>query len=151
MVLCERMSGGAIEIAEEKLSFRPAAYAVIVRDGSVLVSRCPSTRRFCVPGGGIGAGETIAEALHREVREETGLSISIGPFIGFTERFFYYDPAERAVHCYNFYYYCTLPSCELCPVDSEFGQPEWVAVKALTPGELQHDGELLLNYLNKKR
>ena len=35
--------------------------------------------RYCFPGGGIETGETQPEALRREMREELGLEIEIGP------------------------------------------------------------------------
>jgi ADP-ribose pyrophosphatase YjhB (NUDIX family) len=56
-----------------------AVSAAIVRDGHVLVVRRAhaSTKAvFTLPGGAVEAGETLEEAVRREVHEETGLSIA---------------------------------------------------------------------------
>ncbi len=55
-----------------------AVSAVIVRGGEFLVvrrARPPMQGLFTLPGGGVEAGESLAEAVQREVREETGLTI----------------------------------------------------------------------------
>lgn len=39
-----------------------------------------------MPGGRVEAGELIAEAVVREVREETGLECVCGEFVGWVER-----------------------------------------------------------------
>jgi ADP-ribose pyrophosphatase YjhB (NUDIX family) len=55
-----------------------AVSAVIVRDGEFLAvrrARPPMKGLFTLPGGGVEVGESLTEALVREVREETGLSI----------------------------------------------------------------------------
>ncbi len=61
---------------------RVAAYAVIVRDGDVLLSRlAPSiseTELWTLPGGGIDFGEHPDDAVVREVHEETGLDCQVG-------------------------------------------------------------------------
>ena len=51
---------------------------VVVRDGSVLLIRRgkePLRGRWVVPGGTVELGETLEEALVREMEEETGLVV----------------------------------------------------------------------------
>jgi 8-oxo-dGTP diphosphatase len=55
-----------------------AVSAAIVRDGKVLVvrrARMPALNRYTLPGGAVETGETLHEAVVREVREETQLRI----------------------------------------------------------------------------
>ena len=61
---------------------RVAAYAVILRDDRVLLSRLAPylapTERWTLPGGGIEFGEHPRDAVVREVYEETGLHAHVG-------------------------------------------------------------------------
>ena len=55
-----------------------AVSAAIVRDGKVLVvrrARNPALNLYTLPGGAVETGETMTEAVIREVREETALEI----------------------------------------------------------------------------
>jgi len=55
-----------------------AVSAAIMRDGKVLVvrrARKPALNLYTMPGGVVEAGETLFEAVAREVREETALEI----------------------------------------------------------------------------
>jgi 8-oxo-dGTP diphosphatase len=55
-----------------------AVSAAIFRDGRVLIvrrGRPPSRGLYTLPGGGVELGETLEQAVMREVREETGLDI----------------------------------------------------------------------------
>jgi 8-oxo-dGTP diphosphatase len=55
-----------------------AVSAAIFRDGRVLIVRRaqpPASGLYTLPGGGVELGETLANAVIREVREETGLEI----------------------------------------------------------------------------
>lgn len=63
--------------------------AVVVHDGSLLVVRRghgPAAGEWSVPGGRVEWGETLAEAVVREVREETGLECVCGELLGWVER-----------------------------------------------------------------
>lgn len=67
---------------------RPGAYAILWREGRVLMTHQQSPRpEFQLPGGGIEAGEHPLPALHREVREETGWSMRIERRLGAYRRF----------------------------------------------------------------
>ena len=55
-----------------------AVSAAIVRDGKVLIvrrARNPALNLYTLPGGVVETGETLSEAVMREVREETQLTI----------------------------------------------------------------------------
>jgi 8-oxo-dGTP diphosphatase len=65
-----------------------AVSAAIVRDGHVLIvrrARPPAHGVFTLPGGVVEAGETLFEAVTREVREETTLAIEPVALAGFRE------------------------------------------------------------------
>lgn len=51
-------------------------------DGRILLTRRTDNGRWCLPGGHIDPGESVAEATAREVLEETGLIIRLGRLIG---------------------------------------------------------------------
>lgn len=55
--------------------------AIVLREGEVLAVRDPNVTHIW-PGGRVEAGESLEEALHREVGEETGWRIDTPRFIG---------------------------------------------------------------------
>jgi ADP-ribose pyrophosphatase YjhB (NUDIX family) len=63
----------------------PAVEALVIRDGRVLLARRaidPGAGLWDLPGGFLDEGEKPADGLKRELLEETGLSITIGTFVG---------------------------------------------------------------------
>jgi 8-oxo-dGTP diphosphatase len=63
--------------------------AVVVLDGQLLlVQRAhePGMGEWSVPGGRVEPGETLAEAVVRELAEETGLEGVCGSLVGLVER-----------------------------------------------------------------
>ena len=63
--------------------------AVVIVDGSVvLVKRAhePLLGEWNLPGGGVETGETLQQACAREVLEETGLVVEVGPVIDVFDR-----------------------------------------------------------------
>ncbi|HEY7499649.1 MAG TPA: NUDIX domain-containing protein [Vicinamibacterales bacterium] len=56
--------------------------------GLVLVKRRfdPLAGRWSLPGGGVETGEPLADAIAREVEEETGLAVDVGPIVDVFDR-----------------------------------------------------------------
>ena len=64
--------------------------AVAIHDGELLMvrrGRGPAAGAWSVPGGRVEFGETLAEAVVREVFEETALESVCGELVGWVERF----------------------------------------------------------------
>ncbi len=65
-----------------------AVSAAILRDGKVLLvrrARPPARGVFSLPGGVVEVGETLGEAVMREVREETSLEIEPVALAGYRD------------------------------------------------------------------
>lgn len=61
---------------------------VAVDEHLLLVTRAnpPAQGFWSVPGGRVEPGERMADAVVREVAEETGLAVECGPLVGWVER-----------------------------------------------------------------
>jgi 8-oxo-dGTP diphosphatase len=65
-----------------------AVSAAIFRDGKVLIvrrARPPAQGLYTLPGGGVELGETLEEAVVREVREETALEVAPVALAGYRQ------------------------------------------------------------------
>src|ERR1700730_434464 len=62
--------------------FRIGVSALIFDQQRILLAHRRDINWWNLPGGGMEVGETVEEALHREVREETGLEIDIEYLVG---------------------------------------------------------------------
>jgi len=92
--------------------------AVIVRDGRVLVVRRrfePLAGRWSLPGGTLELGETLEAGVAREMREETGLDVEVGPVIEVFDRILLDEARRVRYHFVLVDYLCWPVGGELRP------------------------------------
>jgi 8-oxo-dGTP diphosphatase len=83
----------------QKYTRRPGAYAIILADDGLLVThQAAPIPEWQLPGGGIDAGESVLQGLHREVMEETGSRISVIRRLGVYQTFTFIPEYEMFAH-----------------------------------------------------
>lgn len=132
-IICEDIEGKKYEVSINQLAFRPSVYGIIIQDDKILLSRQWDGYDF--PGGGINLGETVDDALKREVKEETGFDANPDKIITCETSFFKLPFTEKYVHSIHLYYLCKITGGEL---STEFfdndekqyaNKAEWIALK----------------------
>jgi 8-oxo-dGTP diphosphatase len=86
---------------------RPSVYAVIF-DERQRVAVVAVRGKYFLPGGGIEPGEQPRNALIREVREETGWSVTVGRRIGSAREYVYAKREQVAVNKIGEFYMATV-------------------------------------------
>lgn len=98
---------------------------VAVVDGRLLLvrrGRPPGQGRWSIPGGHVEPGETMAAAVCRELREETGLEGACGPLIGWVEH------PGRSRHLVIFDFWATVVADGPLVAGDDADDARWVSV-----------------------
>jgi 8-oxo-dGTP pyrophosphatase MutT (NUDIX family) len=121
--------------------FQMRAAGIAMRDGRVLVQNIKGVSATFLPGGRIDQNESSTETIVREMQEEFGRTVEVGPLVFVIESFF--PEKAQLFHEVGLYYGVTVPEdfpyheaeiCHRCfegPVEMEY---RWVpaSVEALT-------------------
>lgn len=101
--------------------------AVVVDDTDCVVltrrSIPPFQGLWVMPGGKIDLGEPIVRAVHREVREEIGIEVTVG---GLVDVFEHLTPGPDNDHFVILYYRCRPVAHALAPNPAEVAEARWV-------------------------
>lgn len=106
---------------------------VVIRDDRVaLVQRRhpPLQGAWSLPGGVVDVGETLESAVAREVYEETGLVVDVGPVVEVLDRIHRDDHGRVEYHYVIIDYLCAWREGELASA-SDAAAAQWVTVADL--------------------
>lgn len=105
-----------------------AVSAAIIRDGRVLIIRRAAgiaTGIYTLPGGVVEAGETLTQAVIREVREETAIEIEPATLAGFRETILSDKNGKASRHFVILCFAARWLSGEPVPDLSEISEAAW--------------------------
>ncbi|HEY3158509.1 MAG TPA: NUDIX hydrolase [Vicinamibacterales bacterium] len=112
--------------------------AVIVDDGKVVLIKRkyePLKGHWSLPGGMVEVGEALDTAVTREMQEETGLIVDVGPVIEVFDRIMR-DEQQRVRYHFVLIDYLCWPSSGSLRAGSDVDDAIWVDPGALGPYSL---------------
>jgi 8-oxo-dGTP pyrophosphatase MutT (NUDIX family) len=123
-----------------------AQKAIIVKENMVLLVRDPRMDEVIweIPGGRMNIDEEPREAVAREIREELGIEINVGPVLHM-EQFIQGNEGKRA---FVIVYKChmTHPSAEVTMNETEVCEIAWVSADELSEYPLFPEYKRALDY-----
>ena len=135
-----------------ELIFMPSVAAIIRNDsGEILLQNKGNGEKWSLPAGAIELGEAPAEAIVREVREETGLLVVPKKLVGVIGRkdFSYQYPDGHQVEYNVFMFDCVIQGGELNPLDNETAELRYFHPNYMPELALPYPKDLFMNEKNE--
>ncbi|MBS1817256.1 MAG: NUDIX hydrolase [Acidobacteria bacterium] len=117
-----------------------AVGAIVVDEGRALLVRRgqpPLAGEWSLPGGAVETGETLVAAIQREVYEETGLIVAVGPIVEVLDRIHTDADGRVEFHYVLIDYVCTVVDGEVHAasdaVDARWAAPDELPLYNLQP------------------
>ena len=138
------------------MGIRSAAKAIVVHQGRVLLNRSEGAQQahgpyYELPGGGQRQYETLHECLVREVLEETGYTVELGPLLAEDHLTWPARPDRAPIRAQRFLFAATITGDELGTLEEE-GTTDfarWVPMAALADQPLADIVMLALRALGR--
>ncbi|WP_376789565.1 NUDIX hydrolase [Thermoflexus sp.] len=123
------------QIGSEPVWLVYATALIVDEAGRILLQQRADFEAWGLPGGAMEPGESLLQALHREVAEETGLIIQAGKLIGLytSPAFMVRYPNGDIVHPVTACFLTRPIGGTLCPDGRESRALRWFPLKALPP------------------
>ena len=156
-IICKDVFGSQYTVPVNELNIRVGVYAVIIENGKILLTR--QWDGYSLIGGGVEKGETIEEAIIREVKEETGLAMMPDKIIHQATTFFKRNAESKANQSIQLYFTHSqlrgeISNDKMTASEKTYthGAPEWVDLSEIDKINFRHSVSLvtILRAYNEK-
>ena len=116
----------------------PGVGAIVVGENGILLARRdkdPGKGSFAIPGGVVEVGETQEEAILREIKEETGISVKLIEMIGTYDLIIRDSENKVKFHFVLIHYLVQALSSNIKP-ESPDGEVKWFPLDKLPKDEI---------------
>ncbi len=112
-----------------------AAFIVNERDQLLVVVRAkePARGTLDLPGGFTDMHETVGEAVAREVKEETGLTVGKSEFLFSIPNTYVYS--DFRIPTMDMFFRCTVADCSSVTPDDDAAEARWIPISELNPAD----------------
>lgn len=107
------------KVGHEKVFLNCVAAVIIDKMGRILLQKRSDRCLWGFPGGIVELGESVTEALYREVKEETGFHVRAVRPIGIYSKYFDSYPNGDQAQTVTMFFLCKILKSTGDPVDSE--------------------------------
>ena len=136
-------------MAEQRYPEPTVGALIFNADGTLFLMSSHKWRgKWVVPGGHIELGETMEQALRREIREETGLEIRDIEFLCFQE-FLYDQRFWKPCHFIFFDFACRTDSTEVV-LNDEAQDYVWIDIDRIEELPIEHYTAVAIDEYRKR-
>lgn len=125
------LMGERFGMARTYMDFPLPSCHALIRDGDRILlierGRPPFQGYWSLPGGGVELGETVEQALQREVREETGLAVRVRRFLGYADAIDHDEAGRVRYHYVIMYFEAEVRGGRLVPAD-DAAEARWLTL-----------------------
>jgi len=115
-------------MAKQKYPEPTVGALIFNKEGKIFLMKSPKWKnKYVIPGGHVEMGETLKQAIEREIKEETGLNIFDIEFVYFQE-FIYGNAFWKKRHFMFFDFSCRTNSTKVKP-NKEVSEYRWATLK----------------------
>lgn len=137
------LRGQTISVPRSKIIQRTGVYAFVFTGRLLIFLNTRTTGKKWLPGGGVNAGESLEDALRREIREETGVEIRILRKLHRMKERFYHDLRREAYVQESHFYACRALTTEFVPEEDpaspgeKIHSPHWIPIEGIDLQQIQ--------------
>jgi mutator protein MutT len=135
------------KVGNEMVILNFANACILNEKNEILIQRRKQENAWGLPGGAMELGESVEEALRREIKEETGLEITIEKLLGVYTKYFHTYPNGDKTQSIVMTFICRPAGGELQPDNAETLELAYIVPESMPPLIFDDNRDAIPDYI----